>query len=717
MNKKPWYQWAHRWMQVNSVENDPRDCDLEVWRKYWRDNKIQGTIINAAGTVAYYPSSNPYQYRAKYLGDRDYYGDFSRLAKEEGLAVIARMDSNQATEELYAVHPDWFCKDKDGSPVRHTPGRYYTCIHGGYFKEQLAFIIKEIIEKYHPDGLADNSWAGGRGFICYCDNCRRKFKEYSGTQLPEKIDYDDRTFRVWLAWSQKCRTELYAWFNHIAMQYGGEDCVYMGMLHPDAYAKNPVQLIMDNVEYAPFNKAAMIDGQIRQTSVGFDENSLLCLNAHEIFGDDTLILESIATYQFAPNFVRKGANAREETEYWMRAAMMGGVSPSVHFIGGVQEDKRALNNGAAMFKWHIKNEEYLYNRKLMAEISLVHSLKNTCYYGKDKCVSRTIQPMNGMVAALKRARLPFFPIDARQIGDSLEKSKMLILPDIAVLTDEEIRNIETFVRRGGSLVLSGATGMLDEFGYLRKEFPLDKLLGIEREEKEPMESAIESGTTHNHPHHNYIRIAEPRHEIFKGFEETSIVSLHGIFYKVTSDKLKAVAFMVPTFPTYPPETSYMQDGEHVSKYPAILAGETGFGGRVVYFAADYDRRYGEIFFPDFGDLLKNAIVWALGEENRRFSVTGRGELECKLFSQDEYKRLILHIVNHSGTGKWPGCVEEIYPVGPEQVSVKVGNMPVVEVWVQSLDTSIDFTLENGVLSFTLQEILDQDLVIIRQRML
>lgn len=66
MQKKPWYEWAHRWMQVNSVENDPRDCDLEVWRKYWRDNGIQGTIINAAGTVAYYPSSNPYQYRAKF---------------------------------------------------------------------------------------------------------------------------------------------------------------------------------------------------------------------------------------------------------------------------------------------------------------------------------------------------------------------------------------------------------------------------------------------------------------------------------------------------------------------------------------------------------------------------------------------------------------------------------------------------------------------------
>ena len=713
MQKKPWYEWAHRWMQVNSVENDPRDCDLEVWRKYWRDNGIQGTIINAAGTVAYYPSSNPYQYRAKFLGNRDYFADFSQMAREEGLVVIARMDSNQATQELYDVHPDWFCKDKDGNPIRHTRGRYFTCIHGGYFKEQLAGVIREIIERYHPDGLADNSWAGGRGFICYCENCRKAFKESTGLDLPQKVDYEDRTFRIWLRWSQKCRTELYAWFNELSTRYGGEDCVYMGMLHPDAYANNPIQLFMDNVEFAPFNKAAMIDGQIRQTSVGFDENSLLCLSTHEIFGDDTLILESVATYQFAPNFVRKGANAKEETQYWMRAAMMGGVSPSTHFIGGVQEDKRALQNGAEMFAWHKRNEEYLYHRRQIARIALVRSLKNTCYYGKDRCQVRTVQPMNGMVAALKRARLPFYPIDSRQMNDKLEKLKLIILPDIAVLSDDEIGAIEKHVKNGGSLVLTGATGMLDELGYPRKEFPLDKLLGIEREETEPLESEIESGTTHNHPHHNYIRMSQPRHEIFKGFEDTDILNLHGIFYKVKSDRLAAIAHMVPTFPTYPPEASYMQDGEHVSQYPALLAGETGYGGRVVYFAADYDRRYGDIFFPDFGDLLKNAILWALGTQNVDFTVQGRGELECKLFAQYNDTRWILHIINHSGTGKWPGSVEEIYPVGPEKVTVKVGNRKIEEVRARSTDRAIAFAQDHGVVSFTLEEIADQELVIIQ----
>ena len=712
MDQKPWYQRAHRWMQVNSVETDPRDCDLEVWRRYWRENDIQGTIINAAGTVGYFPSENPYQYRARYLGDRDYYGDFSRIAREEGLAVVARMDSNQATEELFQVHPDWFCRDIDGNPVQHTPGRYFTCIHGGYYTEQLAGMIEEIVRRYHPDAFADNSWAGGRGFICYCDNCKRKFKEATGLDLPKKIDFEDRTFRLWLEWSQKSRTELYAWFNDLSTRLGGEDCVYMGMLHPDAYAKTAEQLIMDYAAYGPFNKAAMIDGQIRMDATGFDANSLLSLSTHEVFGEDTLVIESVATYHFAPNFMRKAANAKEETQYWMRAAMLGGVSPSTHFIGGVQEDTRAFQNGAEMFRWHKKNEDYLYGRTLLSGVGLVRSLRNTCYYGKDSCQVRTIQPMNGMIAALKRGRISYFPIDARQIGDKLFKSKLLLLPDIAVLTDEELENLERFVRSGGSLVLSGASGMLDAYGYPRKRFPLDELLGIEREERTPIEVEIESGTSHNHPHHNYIRFALPRHAILKGFEETPILGLHGTFYHVRSDKLTPIAHMVPTFPTYPPEASFMEDGEHVSDIPAILAGETGFGGRVVYFAADYDRRYGEGFFPDYGDLLKNAIVWALGEENRPFTVEGPGELECKLFSQQQGNRLILHIVNHSGLGRWPGSVEEIYPVGPERVAIRVGDRAVKRVEVRSDCRSIDFTLQEGTLAFTLDRVADQELVVI-----
>ncbi len=714
MEKRPWYQWAHRWNQINLSETDPRDCDIAVWRRYWRENGIQGTILNAAGTVGYYPSESPYQYRARYLGGQDYFGELCKAAREEGLAVLARIDSNQAVDALYEARPEWFCRDRAGQPLRQTPGRYYTCINGGYYTEHLASLIEEIVRRYHPDAFADNTATGARGFICYCDNCRRKFKEDTGLELPQAVDFEDRTFRIWLRWNQRCRAERYAALNEVTTRYGGEDCIYIGMFK-DAYSQGILERVMDEVDYAPFNKAIMVDGQIRMARSSFDNNTMQGLLLHEIFGEETLVLESVATYTLAPNMVRKSANTPGETECWMEAALQGGISPSTHFIGGVQEDQRALENGARIFRWERENEDYLYHRTPIANIGLVRSFANGCYYGREQTYGRVEMPQKGMLAALKRGRIPYRPLDARQIGEKSEDLRLLILPEIAVLSDRELADLERFVRAGGSVLYTGATGMLDDLGYPRERCPLDELFGIEREEREPIEPASSTGALDqlgDYSLHNYIRIAEPRHPIFRGFERTTILGLHSLPYHVRSKRLIDIAHRVPSFPTYPPEASFMEDGEHVTDEPAILAGETGFGGRVVYFAADYDRKYGETSFGDYGDLLKNAIVWALGGEERLpMTVEGPGELSCVLYAQQEGARLVLQLLNHSGLGRWPGSIEEFYPVGPERIFIRT-DRTFRQAYARNLGRPLPFRqTEEGVL-LLLETLCDQELIVI-----
>ena len=85
-------------------------------------------IINAGGIVAYYPSALPLHYRAEHLGGRDLYGEINTAARAEGLAVLARMDSNRATEAFYRAHPDWFYMDSEGRPSV-TQGRYQACVN------------------------------------------------------------------------------------------------------------------------------------------------------------------------------------------------------------------------------------------------------------------------------------------------------------------------------------------------------------------------------------------------------------------------------------------------------------------------------------------------------------------------------------------------------------------------------------------------------------
>jgi len=183
VSQLPWYQRTYRWAQTNFTEDDPVKADIEFWRKHWKRAKIQGVIVNCGGIVAYYPSQYPLQYRAKYLGEQDFFKKVNDAAREEGIIVVARMDINRATKEFFDAHPDWFCRKKNGEPIM-TGDRYYSCVNSGYYKEYIPQVLTEIIEKYRPAGFADNSWRGlDRYTICYCDNCKKKFKAERG--LPQ----------------------------------------------------------------------------------------------------------------------------------------------------------------------------------------------------------------------------------------------------------------------------------------------------------------------------------------------------------------------------------------------------------------------------------------------------------------------------------------------------------------------------------------------------
>ena len=175
----PWYQRARRWGQTNLTELDPQRIDLAWWQRYWRKTKVQGVIVNAGGIVAYYPSRFEHHYRAQHLGNRDLFGEIVAAARKQKLAILARMDSNRADEPFYHAHPDWFAVDAAGKPHR-AGDRYLACINGPYYREYLPQILKEIIERYHPDGFTDNSWTGaGRRTICHCDACRSSFRAFT----------------------------------------------------------------------------------------------------------------------------------------------------------------------------------------------------------------------------------------------------------------------------------------------------------------------------------------------------------------------------------------------------------------------------------------------------------------------------------------------------------------------------------------------------------
>ncbi len=266
----PWYRRTLRWGQTNITEIDPIRYDIAWWRKHWKRTHTQGVIINAGGIVAYYPSRVPLHRPAEQLGGRDLFGELSRAAHEDGLVVFARMDSNRAHEELYRAHSDWFAVDAEGRPNK-AGELFITCVNGPYYDENIPAILREIVEQYHPEGFTDNSWSGlGRGTICHCQNCRRKFRERSDKDLPRSKDWNNPAYRQWIRWNYDRRLEIWDLNNRVTKAAGGPDCIWAGMNSGSVSGQS--QSFRDYKAICENADIIMLDHQSRSDASGFQHN-------------------------------------------------------------------------------------------------------------------------------------------------------------------------------------------------------------------------------------------------------------------------------------------------------------------------------------------------------------------------------------------------------------------------------------------------------------
>jgi len=659
---KPWYETVRRWGQTNLTEDDPLNCDLDFWREQWKRTFVQGVIVNAGGIVAYYPSRFALQHRAQGVNERDLFGEFSAAAKEAGLAVVARMDINRADKDFYDAHPDWFCVDQSGEPII-SQGRYFSCVNSGYYTEYIPSVLREIIERYQPEGFSDNSWKGlGRNTICYCENCQNAFRAAHDLALPKAVDWDNPTYRTWVKWGADHRTKLWDLFNETTQKAGGPDCIWSGMLPADHH--NLHGSLMDMYALCQRSKIIFCDHQSRH--IDFEYNGMAGSLLRMASTEQILVPESMANYVRGERTFRVAANPALETQMWMVSGIAGGISPWYHHIGGNQHDRRQFETPIPIFEWHKDNEEYLYDREDLAQIGVVWSQESAELYGRGQG-DKSAMPWRGFTQALTKARLPYLPINASDIKKYAPRLKTLILPDVALLNAEQLDAVCAFVQAGGGLVFSGATATLNSKGEESPENRLWKMVGLHHTGEYKGVSHAASENWEQYEAHNYLCLPPERHEILATFTDTRIIPFGGsLRVQESTGPLEAIAGYIPDFPIYPPEFSYIR--EECPELGTIFAGTLESGARVVYFAADIDRCLGRHGLPDHSRLLADATSWTIKGENP-LTVEGLGYLDCRVFSQGS--RVIVHIVNLSGSNRYGYC-DEYYPVGPITVTVASG---------------------------------------------
>ncbi len=685
---RPWHRRCTRWGQTNLTERDPARYDAAWWRGYWRRTRIHGVIVNAGGIVAYYPSRFPLHHRAEYLGDRDLYGEIVAAAREEGLAVLARMDSNRADADFYREYPDWFAADATGEPYR-AGEKYIACVNGPYYREYLPDVMREIIERSRPDGFTDNSWSGlERSRICYCGSCRTKFRTETGHDLPAQHDWSDPAYREWIAWSYRCRLEVWDVNNRVTREAGGPDCLWIGMNSGDILRQG--SHFRDYKAICERAEILMLDSQWRVPSRGFEANTEMGQLIHGLMGWDKLIPESTALYAAGNPTFRVGSKPEPEARMWAVAGFAGGIQPWWHHIGAYHEDRRQYRTAELLFRWHEAHEQYLIDREPVATVGVVWSQENADFYGRDAAEERVALPQRGVAQALIRARIPFLPIHADHIARDAARFGLaaLVLPNVGAMTDAQCDAVRAFAAAGGGVVATGETSRYDAWGEPRPDFALADVFGAHTKGEHRGSAGASDPSWEQWAAHSYLRLApelranvdgphtgdepaaaaaETRHPALVGFDETDLLPFGGRIEGVRAGAdAHVVATYVPPFPIYPPELAWMR--EPTSDAPALVLRESAGGGRVAYLAADVDRCFGRDSHPDHARLLENLVRWA-ARDAVPLAVEGPGLLHCTLYRQPG--RLVLHLVNLTGQNVWRGQMPDYVPVGPLAVRVRL----------------------------------------------
>ena len=681
--KRPWYSTVTRWGQINITEKDPGQYDIGWWRKFWKSTDTKGVIVNAGGIVAYYPTKIPLHRKAEYLGDRDLFGEICRAAHEDGLAVFARMDSNRAHEDFHKAHPDWFALDGQGKPYK-ADDLFISCVNSPYYQEHIPAVLTEIARMYNPEGFTDNSWSGlGRNSICYCENCKKSFKDKTGHNIPLTKNWDDKTYKQWIRWNYDRRLEIWDLNNRTTKAAGGPDCTWSGMNGGSISGQS--RSFRDYKEIAKRADIIMLDEQSRTDAGGFQHNGEVGKMVHGLLGWDKLAPESMAVYQHAKPWFRLASKPEAEARMWMINGIAGGIQPWWHMVSAYHEDRRMYRSAEPVFRWHKANEAYLINRKPIANIGVVWSQQNIDFYGRDNVDERVDLPWRGMTQAMVRARIPYLPVHADHIDRDADQFSVLVLPNLALMTADQIAAVHRFVGKGGSLIATGESSLYDEWGDARADYALADLFGVHapvsKEKNIPAEKYAREA------YHTYMRLTpelrsqmngphtsqEPkagvgkRHPILKGFEETDILPYGGLLEPQRVDVgAEVLMTYIPQFPTYPPEKAYMRTAK--TDIPAFIVRTAPGGGRIAFIPADLDKQYGHVNLPDHANLLANTIRWA-AKDDLPLTVEGAGLLDCHLYGQPG--RLIMHVVNLTNAATWRQPLDELIAIGPFKLKVKL----------------------------------------------
>jgi hypothetical protein len=680
----PWFDKPMRWAQLTLVEDDPGKYDLNFWLDYIRRTHSDAACLSAGGCVAFYPTKIPLHYKTPWMKDTDPFGDLVAGCRKQNMVVMARTDPHAVHQDVYDAHPDWIAVEADGKKRRHwaSPDLWVTCALGPYNFDFMTQVTREIVEMYKVDAVFSNRWAGSG--MCYCEHCKENFHKASGMDLPRTTNPHDPARRAYVAWHQQRLFDLWHLWDDEIRKINPNAC-YVPNSGGGALSDLNMKVIGERAPMMVADRQARSGVAAPWANGKNGKEYRSTMGSKAICGMFSVGVEEAYRWK---DSVQSGP----EIKLWAIDGIANGLRPWFIKFSGTLHDKRWLQPVEDVFNWAYRNERYLRNERPLARVAMVYSQQTAHFYGAERARQKVEDHTLGYYQALIEARIPFEMVHDQLLDAAhVDRYKVLILPNIAALSDAQCRQLREYVDHGGSIVATHETSLYDESGVQRKDFGLADLFGTS------YDGAIDARMQNS-----YLRLQGP-HPLLAGLEDAPRI-INGVSRVHTrGTNANAPLTLIPSYPDLPMEEVYPRVEK--TDIPEVYLQERG-KGRVVYFPWDIDRTFWEILSPDHGKLLRNAVEWAANEPHPA-TVTGPGVLDVAVWRQKD--SMTVHMVNLTNSMMMKGPIREFIPLPPQKVVVRVPSRPkAVKLLVSSAQPAVQYA--NSTVSLTIPSLLDHEVV-------
>ena len=671
---QPWQRSIRRVGQTNMTEHDPVVLDVEQWADYWASLKVDALMVSVTGILAFYPTKVPFHRIGKYLGDRDFFGECCAAAKKRGIHVVARMSPDLNWEDAVQAHPEWFQRDREGNPVRHNedPRLFRTCMFTSYMTDYMPAIMKEINSRYDVDAMYTNAWPPLGSFpVCFCQECRN-LPPAGSVEYWEK--FNERCLYLWKLWDSIAKEKRPGNF-------------YFGNLG------GSIRCTVDMAKLGQVCEWFQCDNQGR----GGDDSPIWGCSIQG------RVCNAVQNGKMATNVTgawstgtprwRNVYKSPAEEQMWFDETLAAGMAPYHHIIGGengMGEDRRWLEPAQKYFQWMARHDAHFANRRPISNLGVVMGQRTHLFYRPPRGTAIR-EYMDGLYFALLEGRFLFdFVHEDRLTAEALSKYTALLLPNTALLSDEQCRQLRTYADGGGSLLATFETSLYDERNRRRPDFGLADVFGIRK-------SGDVVGTTGN----GYLARIEKPHEIVSGFDGTHWIP--GAENRVPVGPVDdPVLTVVPGYVAYPPELSYPLE-PHTTEPAAVIRRQGA--SRRLYFPGDIERTMWKSGHTDLARLLRNSIRWVAGAA----PVTVEGDGVIEIFAWETQPGFAIHLLNYTNPAMHRGWIREFYPIGPQKVRMTLPKgRRVSRVELLRAERQIPFTGGAGTVEFTIPQVTDYE---------